>query len=816
MPEPAELDTPPATGPTGPAGSRHGSLPRQLLVQVAFWIAFVLLDLASTTFRTWTGAPAWYLPAGLSLAILVWGGMRYLPVVLLGGMTSCVFNYHRGIFSWAGFPGIVAMNLAYVGGAAWLRNAWRIDLQFRRLRDVGGLALFLILGALPAALIGVLALLGDGLVTRPDFAKAVFNWWVGDSISIASFAPFLLLYVAPRASAFLGAGDSVPVLAAGSSRRRALPAILEPVAAIAGIAVAIWLVFGFKPAVHYQPLYVLFFPVIWMAVRYGVSAAAVGVLTINVGVIIAAHLARPDLAGLPRLQLVMLALAVTGLSVGAVVSERSQAEAALSESERRYRVLFESAGDAILLMRDDRFVDCNEKALELFGCTRQQLIGRTPYAFWPSQQPDGEDSEGAALSSIERALSGATLHFEWRYERADGTPFDAEVTLSRIRIDGGLHLLALVRNVTKRKRAEEELRHSQEELQSVMTSIPDYLWSGEVDRQGNWKYRYYSSVVEKITGRPPEFFLRGPEAWVSTVHPEDRARMLKSYEDLRAGQAEHDNQEYRILLPDGGVRWVLDSARMRHENGVIRIDGVVGDITQRKLAEEKARHAFEQLRALAAHTEGVREEERKRVAREIHDQLGQALTALKIDLSGLLREFRSCDQAHPGKAESILRLVDETIQSVRRISTELRPGILDDLGLVAAVEWAAEEFQARTGTECRLELPEGDVAADPAQATAIFRIFQETLTNVARHANATRVDVRLADGNGGLVLEVRDNGAGISAEKLSQGQSLGILGMRERAALLGGVLAIRGAAGEGTAVEVRIPEAPPAGPVRDS
>jgi signal transduction histidine kinase len=292
--------------------------------------------------------------------------------------------------------------------------------------------------------------------------------------------------------------------------------------------------------------------------------------------------------------------------------------------------------------------------------------------------------------------------------------------------------------------------------------------------------------------------------------------MLKSYEDLRAGQAEHDNQEYRILLPDGGVRWVLDSARMRHENGVIRIDGVVGDITQRKLAEEKARHAFEQLRALAAHTEGVREEERKRVAREIHDQLGQALTALKIDLSGLLREFHSCDQAHPGKAESILRLVDETIQSVRRISTELRPGILDDLGLVAAVEWAAEEFQARTGTECRLELPEGDVAADPAQATAIFRIFQETLTNVARHANATRVDVRLADGNGGLVLEVRDNGAGISAEKLSQGQSLGILGMRERAALLGGVLAIRGAAGEGTAVEVRIPEVPPAGPVRDS
>jgi signal transduction histidine kinase len=144
--------------------------------------------------------------------------------------------------------------------------------------------------------------------------------------------------------------------------------------------------------------------------------------------------------------------------------------------------------------------------------------------------------------------------------------------------------------------------------------------------------------------------------------------------------------------------------------------------------------------------------------------------------------------------------------SVRRIATELRPGILDDLGLMAAVEWAAQEFEARTGTKCHLDLPDGDIVIDPERTTAIFRIFQETLTNVTRHAEATRVDVRLGRENGNIVLEVRDNGRGIAEEQLSSSRSLGILGMRERALLLGGEFTIRGAPGKGTTVRVLIPE----------
>jgi len=228
-------------------------------------------------------------------------------------------------------------------------------------------------------------------------------------------------------------------------------------------------------------------------------------------------------------------------------------------------------------------------------------------------------------------------------------------------------------------------------------------------------------------------------------------------------------------------------------------------LARQRLQEERQR-SFDQLRALAARLESVREEERKRVAREIHDQLGQALTAIKLDLSSLVRGLPASHSPVLEKGIPLLRLVDETIQSVRRISAELRPGMLDDLGLAATVEWAAEEFATRTGTKCHLDLAAEQIAIDSETATAVFRIFQETLTNVARHANASEVSVRLAQEDGDLTLEVHDNGRGIGQDELAKASSLGILGMRERALLLGGTLTITGEPGKGTTVRIQIPE----------
>ena len=223
-------------------------------------------------------------------------------------------------------------------------------------------------------------------------------------------------------------------------------------------------------------------------------------------------------------------------------------------------------------------------------------------------------------------------------------------------------------------------------------------------------------------------------------------------------------------------------------------------------AQVDLQQSFEQLRALTGRLQEVREEERTNVAREIHDELGQALTSIKIDLAALVEELPPGTGAAAGRAKSLMSIVDQTIQGVRRISTELRPGILDDLGLVAALEWAAEQFQKRTGVRCTVSLPAEDaLSLDREHATALFRIFQETLTNVARHADATEVRVRLTSDDAAVCLQVHDNGRGFDETELQRRRSLGMLGMKERALLLGGDLVVESRPGGGTTVTVSIP-----------
>jgi PAS domain S-box-containing protein len=226
---------------------------------------------------------------------------------------------------------------------------------------------------------------------------------------------------------------------------------------------------------------------------------------------------------------------------------------------------------------------------------------------------------------------------------------------------------------------------------------------------------------------------------------------------------------------------------------------------QRLRAESDLKESFEQLRALAANLQSVREEEGTRIARELHDELGQALTALKFDLAWLTNQLASKDATFGERARAVSAQMDTMIKTVRRIATELRPGMLDDLGLVASLEWQAREFQKRTGVQCEVSAPQHDLALARAPSTALFRIFQETLTNVARHAEARHVKVKLESARGMLTLRIHDDGRGILAREITGTRSLGLLGMRERAALLGGSFAVRGTPREGTTVTVSIP-----------
>ena len=229
------------------------------------------------------------------------------------------------------------------------------------------------------------------------------------------------------------------------------------------------------------------------------------------------------------------------------------------------------------------------------------------------------------------------------------------------------------------------------------------------------------------------------------------------------------------------------------------------EIAERKKSEEELKQSRERLRDLASHLQSIREEERSRIAREIHDELGQALTALKMDTHWVGQRLSRNQQLLFEKTQSMSKLVDMTVQSVQRISSELRPGLLDDLGLSAAIEWQANEFRSRTNIQCKIISDPEDIILDSDSSTAIFRIFQETLTNIARHANATRVKVMLKQKSDTVELTVHDNGRGVTKKEISDPGSFGLIGMRERVNSLGGYLTIRGSQNKGTIVKVFIP-----------
>ena len=251
---------------------------------------------------------------------------------------------------------------------------------------------------------------------------------------------------------------------------------------------------------------------------------------------------------------------------------------------------------------------------------------------------------------------------------------------------------------------------------------------------------------------------------------------------------------------------LLSAALMRDEKG--EIIGAVGnsrDISDQKQSEAELKSSREQLRALTEHMHQVREKERTLIAREIHDELGQALTALKMDVSWIERNLPEKIESLPEKIKSMSELINETLKTTKEIIYELRPTILDDFGLEAALEWYANEFQNRTEITCEVHTYIEKLILDQNRSTTIYRIFQESLTNAARHANATRVNVNIKEDNGNLVLRVKDNGKGITEEQINNSKSFGLIGMSERLLLLKGNLEVCGVKDKGTTIVATIP-----------
>jgi len=463
--------------------------------------------------------------------------------------------------------------------------------------------------------------------------------------------------------------------------------------------------------------------------------------------------------------------------------------------------VIESSDNAIISTSPEgTILSWNPSAGRIFGFSEQEAIGNSISIIVP------EDKKEEHNNTLELLRKGETVgHFETIRIRKNGERIDVSMTASPIKNRAGevIGISKIARDITKEKQDADKLRKSETQLKAAQRIAQMGSW--ELDLTSN--YFTWSQELYRIYGVNPAEQITF-ERFVELVHPDDRRLVQSFFESKRMFSIEH-----RIVRPNGETRYIQVRAEVvsDSEGNATSLMGIAQDVTDRKRADEQLRSSREQLRALSAHLQFIREEERSRIAREVHDELGQVLTALKMDLSLLNHKLLESSAVLPRKMlyeeiRSMSKKVDSTIKSVRKIVTELRPEVLDHLGLKSAIEWQAQEFQARSGVDCKLDPHMESIEMDDRDGeTAIFRILQEALTNIARHSGATKVEIFLKKQNGEITMEVRDNGRGISEADLTKSRSFGLLGMRERALFLGGDVEVKGNPGFGTSVKVQIP-----------
>jgi PAS domain S-box-containing protein len=363
--------------------------------------------------------------------------------------------------------------------------------------------------------------------------------------------------------------------------------------------------------------------------------------------------------------------------------------------------------------------------------------------------------------------------------------------------------LTILRARAERKRTEEELRVSEAKFRALSENAPAAIFI----YQGN-KIRYTNAEMEVISGYSRQELLE-MNFW-DTVHPDFRDAVREQGLARLRGEPLPTRYEFKIVTKGGEERWVDFTDGIFELDGKPAVIGMSWDITERKRAEEALKTTTEHLRALAVKVESVREEEGRRIGRELHDEIGSAMTGLKWDLEGL---DKLCSEtsgqidcsALRERIKGMVALIDTTSSAVQKISSELRPAILDDLGLIPAIESQAQEFATRTGIICQFDASVESIDLDREKATAVFRIIQEALTNILRHSQATRVNIIIEKEDGELIVEIKDNGRGITEEEKARPSSLGLIGMQERAHLIKGRIEITGFPGKGTVVTVRVP-----------
>jgi PAS domain S-box-containing protein len=526
------------------------------------------------------------------------------------------------------------------------------------------------------------------------------------------------------------------------------------------------------------------------------------------------------------------------------ITERKHVEEKLKTASNEWRITFDSVSDQIMLLNSEmEIIKANLATVKFLGRPFNKILGKDCCKLLHGKEMIPAE---CLIEKMKRAK---------KHEEAELYLSERDIWI-RISVDpvfddkgnliGSVHIS---RDVTAYKKMGESLKwrlefekiianissrfvEDSDVDKSIYAALRDmgtlneasraylFLFSEDgtsVDNTHEWCADGVTSQIDNLQNLPTEMFpwwmhkLRNREV----IHITDVSKMS---EEAKAEKEFLENQDIKSLLVIPlisadklagfiGFDNVKETGEWSEEDlALLRTSSeLIGNVLEHKRAEDELKSSREQLRNLTSYLQSVREEERRHIAREIHDELGQTLTALKMDISWLINKLPEGEKPLIEKTKSISKLIDTTIQTSQRILTELRPGLLDDLGLAAAIEWQAEEFQKRIGIKCKATLDPEEFIVDQDRSTAIFRIFQETLTNVARHANATRVRVNLGEKAGKLMLKVKDNGKGITEKQISDPKSFGLIGIQERVHLFGGEFKISGIRDKGTTVTVVIP-----------
>jgi len=484
------------------------------------------------------------------------------------------------------------------------------------------------------------------------------------------------------------------------------------------------------------------------------------------------------------------------------LSKRRQAETAVRMGQARQDLILHSLPVVMYSARpsgDYGALWVSENIEAVTGYTPEWFLDNP--SLWASRLHPHDQEK--VLMEFDTLHAGGILATEYRWltRRGEYRWFHNDAVLIRRPNGTPEEIIGLWTDVTVQRQASEMIRKQAEVIDQIQESVISIDLNGYVTSWNQGAVKLLGYTPEEAIGKH-----------ISLVYPAED-RVFLEHEVLGPVKTKGTHQiEVRRRTKSGALRFAqLSLTLLRDDTG--SPSGIVGysmDITDRKRGEEALLNSRNQLAALAVRLESVREEERARIALEVHDVLGQALTGLKLDVSWIHKRLAESKGPFERSAiltrlDSSLALLDSAIQSVREIATTLRPGVLDQLGLEDAIEWQAREFRHRTGIACTTTITPTRIGVGGQQSTTLFRILQEVLTNVIRHAHATQVDIKLEQTGENVTLEVTDNGTGMTAAAQSGPKSFGLLGMRLRAQQEGGILTIQSSLGIGTTITVRLP-----------